>query len=164
MGVVLRLILSFNISSFYVYLRGLPLYIKTPEQSRAARLTRIRRGTVFLGFLCRYPGFGYFRGKSRKGLHAFPDDDFLVNPRASSSNCGFYGLLSGLPGHLLTLITSICPPPPPPPPSRMLNSWRCASPRSGGVSYRIFIFPCWASALHGELFCLLKSIHCRKSS
>lgn len=35
-GVVLRLILSFNISSFYVYLRGLPLYIKMPEQSGAA--------------------------------------------------------------------------------------------------------------------------------
>lgn len=107
-GVVLRLILSFNISSFYVYLRGLPLYIKTPEQSGAAHSD----SAVAPFFFCRYRGFGYFRGKSRKGLHAFPDDDFLVNPRASSSNCGFYGLLSGLPGHLLTLITSICPPPP----------------------------------------------------
>lgn len=136
-GVVLRLILSFNISSFYVYLRGLPLYIKTPEQSGAAHSDP----AVAPFFFRRYRGFGYFRGKSRKGLHAFPDDGFLVNPHASSSNCGFYGLLSGLPGHLLTLITSICPPPTPHPhrPGCLIPG-AVRLPGPGGVSYRIFIF------------------------
>lgn len=155
MGVVLRLILSFNISSFYVYLRGLPLYIKTPEQSGAAH-----SDPPWHRFFSVVTGGSDISEAKSKGVTCFSRRRFPSKParflvQLQLLRPPVWAARSPLNSNYLHLS---------PPPSRMLNSWRCASPRSGGVSYQIFIFPCWASALHDELFHLLKSIHCHKNS
>lgn len=102
-------------------------------KSRAARLTRIRHSALFFS---RLPGFQL--------LH-----------KSKAVTCFSWRQLPSKPARLLVQLRLLRPPVwaarsplnsnylhlSPPPPSKLLYSWRCASSRSGGVSYQIFIFP-----------------------
>lgn len=95
------LILSFNISSFYVYLRGCVVIIlkKSIVQFVPSDHDNTMIRVVIL-FLRQSLKEGY---PFTSHLHVF------LRAPTCTSNCCFYCLLSGLSGHLLPLITSICP-------------------------------------------------------
>ena len=94
------LILSFNIRSFYVYLRGCVVY----RNKRIVQFVPSGHDNAMIRVVILF-----LRQSLKEGYPFTSHLHVFLRAPTCTSNCCFYCLLSGLSGHPLPLITSICP-------------------------------------------------------